>query len=271
VVGPAGEALFTVRPPEEPGEVRWRLLIQNMLAHGSMLLRRGSVLEAGGYDEEWTKAQDYELWLRLTRRWGLGAVQRVLYRHVVRDASDPMRGRGEQSRLAVRAMVREWALLPEGGAECERALAQAGSLEASRSEIERALAAGASRAGLMAWLWAGHASLATPARAVGVARRALVREVGAGLKADGVKGVWLWGAGDHTRKVLEHAEDFGVPVLGIVDDRVRGERFGLRVVGPESLSGSEVVVLSSDWHEAELWEASKASRDRGVRVVRLYA
>jgi hypothetical protein len=82
--------------------------------------------------------------------------------------------------------------------------------------------------------------------------------------------VWLWGAGDHTRKLLEHPEDMGVFVLGIVDDQVRGERYGVAVRGPEALEPGSTVVLSSDWHEGTMWESSHGARERGVRVVRLY-
>jgi hypothetical protein len=106
--------------------------------------------------------------------------------------------------------------------------------------------------------------------AAGIARRARVREVCGALVREGVTALWLWGAGDHTRQVLEHPEDLGVPVRGIVDDSVRGERFGLTVCGPEALKPGEVVLLSSDWHEGAMWERSAGARGRGVRVVRLY-
>lgn len=62
---PGGRRLGVIRPPTDEREARWRLLLGNVFAHGSMMLRRSRVLEAGGYDPAKRRAQDYDLWLRL--------------------------------------------------------------------------------------------------------------------------------------------------------------------------------------------------------------
>jgi hypothetical protein len=277
VVGPDGGRLFTVRPPTDPAESRWRLLLGNCFAHGSMLLRKRAVMEVGGYDEKCQRAQDFELWLRLGKPWGIGAVPETLYTHRVRHAEDAMRSTGAQSAVAAGAMLNAWQGLV-AAADREgllRAITGAMSQDqdpgAATGAIEGILnKEGPSREGLLAWLWARHIAPPAPHAAAEVSRRARVREVAAQLRREGVKELWLWGAGDHTRKLLEHPEDLGVRVRGIVDDAVSGERFGLAVSKPGALKAGDVVLLSSDWHEGAMWESAAGAKGRGVRVVRLY-
>jgi hypothetical protein len=276
VVGDRGR-LFTVRPPTEAAETRWRLLLGNCFAHGSMMLRKAAVLELGGYDEACRRAQDYELWLRLSRRWGIVALPQVLYEHKVRDEADASRSTAEQADFAAAAMLAAWEQL--GATKDLQALARAMCKPMTQGQspataalgIEEILnREGPSRETLLAWLWARHISPPMPRRAADVARRALIRELGANLRADGVRRIWLWGAGDHTRQVLEHVEDLGLEVAGIVDDTLAGERFGFAIVKPAALRAGDLVVLSSDWHEEAMWESSRACRERGVRVVQMY-
>jgi predicted nucleic acid-binding protein len=44
-----------------------------------MMLRRDAVLAAGGYDETFTRAQDFELWTRLSSRLSIAALPEVFY------------------------------------------------------------------------------------------------------------------------------------------------------------------------------------------------
>lgn len=61
-----GNILRTVRRDVPPAVAAWTLLFHNMIAaHSLVMLRRDSVERAGGYDESYTTAQDYALWLRL--------------------------------------------------------------------------------------------------------------------------------------------------------------------------------------------------------------
>ena len=51
----------------------------NPLAHGSIMMRRKIALRAGGYNEEFWPAEDYELWARLTLYGRLGVIPEELY------------------------------------------------------------------------------------------------------------------------------------------------------------------------------------------------
>ncbi|MBL8764849.1 MAG: glycosyltransferase [Phycisphaerae bacterium] len=273
---PGGRVFSRVFPPTDERCLRWRLLLGNPLAHGSMMLRRSAVLEAGGYDESLERAQDFELWLRLSRTARVGSVPDVLYRHTGRDESRPARSSPDQAEIVSRLLTHEWRGLPPSArpedirAGVRDALSDVGHA-VGRTAIETALAEeGPTREGLLAWLWDDWHSPPVSRRAIDAGRSALVREATAELAAAGAKYVYLWGAGHHTRLLLQDPGSFRVPVAGIVDDRVRGSRYGFEIIPPDRLRAGDVALLSSDWHEEAMWRSSEPHRARGVRVRRLY-
>lgn len=66
-VDPAGRALRTYRPPEGDSEIRRALIRRNPFVHSSVMARRDALERAGFYDETLPVAQDYDLWVRLSR------------------------------------------------------------------------------------------------------------------------------------------------------------------------------------------------------------
>jgi hypothetical protein len=274
-----GRPRFVVRPPTDPGELRWRLLLGNMLAHGSMMLRRDAVLAVGGYDESVERAQDYDLWLRLVRQERLGARPEVLYDYRVSSAEGADRSSPEQADTAARCMLREWRLLADrdGTDRVERSIAamltRASVPEVVRGQLAEHLTThGPTRESLFAWTWASAASPSAPTLALQAARRALVREATRVLADRGVARVWLYPAGAFTRSLLEHPEDFATPIAGLLDDRADAVTIGAwRAHLPSEVNTGEHILITSDWHEDALWDASNELRARGVRVHRLHA
>jgi len=57
----------------------WRLQFHNNYGHGTVMLRKKSVLDAGSYDENLSYAQDYDLWSRISTRNNTGIIPEVLY------------------------------------------------------------------------------------------------------------------------------------------------------------------------------------------------
>jgi len=53
---------------------------ENPVLHGSVLFRRTCLEELGGYDKAWPYAQDYELWIRYSRKYRLANLPERLYR-----------------------------------------------------------------------------------------------------------------------------------------------------------------------------------------------
>ncbi|MCB9845776.1 MAG: glycosyltransferase [Phycisphaeraceae bacterium] len=275
IVNPNDATRLTMRPSADPSELRWRLLLGNCLAHGSMLIRRDVLAAVGGYDTSLPRSQDYDLWLRIGQAgWLIGVVPEVLYHYRLRSENDALCSSPEQAFLAARSMALAWRrLLPADLEALIRAMGSA-MLEprASLAMIEAQLRESPSVEGLLARLWHEHRFPSMERRAIEVCRVSRLREVGHELAARGVMCITLWGAGNHTRWVLDHVDALGVRVTGLVDDHCAGhERFGFIVRTPESLMPGETVVLSSDSMEDELWDRAALARARGVTIERIYA
>lgn len=278
---PHGQGSDMIRPPTDEREARWRLLLSNPFAHGSMMLRRREVLDAGGYDERLERAQDYDLWLRLSgcmgSTAGVGAVDAVLYRHFLRQ-DDSYSSCPVQACVTASLLARAWAALPErDDVEPEIALAtalgQSGGAEQAREMLEQAMTSrGPSRSLLMAWMWA-RACVPGSSRGIEeLCRGARIREVCREIAQQGVGSVWVYGAGSHTPGVLAALGDAGLTLAGLVDDALAGTtRHGVRVESPASIPDDACVLLSSIAHEEALWNAAAPLRQRGVRVLRIYA
>jgi glycosyltransferase involved in cell wall biosynthesis len=67
--------------PADDAALRRRLLLRNLFTHGSVVVRRAALEQAGGYRGDYGANEDYDLWRRIAREWRLGAVPEVLYRY----------------------------------------------------------------------------------------------------------------------------------------------------------------------------------------------
>ena len=271
VIDSSGALLAVERPPVDERDAAWRLHVRNPFAHGSMLLRRAAVIEAGGYDERRTRSQDYDLWLRMAGR--VAAVPQMLYRYAA-HGGEGYSSSVEQACFAAEAMARAWSRLPRGEAS-EIAPLLAGSLgtvETARTALlaleSLMIERGATCEALLAWMACRHATeRSTPASDRGRAIEAAARS----LLAQGVGAVHLWGAGAHTARLIDAVERLGLEVKGIVDDALSGQvRHGRPVGHPRDLESGSEVLISSDAHEEAIWDASAEARRRGVRVHRIY-
>jgi len=83
VIGPQGEPLFVHRR-DGPAEKATREFLARSVGppgHGSVMFRRSSYQQVGGYREQLYYAQDGDLWLRLATHGRLDYVPEVLYRY----------------------------------------------------------------------------------------------------------------------------------------------------------------------------------------------
>lgn len=289
VVGTAYQRRFTdgslcgvVMPPLSPDDIRWRLLLGNTMCHGSVMMRRDAIIAEHGYDETCLKAQDFELWLRLSERHDLANLPDVLYTYTVSDRASLGAPSEAQSAVVANHLLAAWSRLrPAARSDAHRreivaALveSQLGGERAARalSCIEYVLRAdGPSRESIMAWLHTTCQARDARTAVFDACKRSRLREKGRDLRADGVPRLWLWGAGRHTFWVLEHAADLDIDIAGIVDDRCAGTaRYGFAIQNPQSLHAGSHVLLSSDQYEDEMWNSSATARARGVFVHCLY-
>ena len=66
-VDPSGRELRTVSPPTDDTALRRALIRENPFVHSSMVMRRAAVDLVKGYDPGFPVAQDYDLWMRMSR------------------------------------------------------------------------------------------------------------------------------------------------------------------------------------------------------------
>jgi glycosyltransferase involved in cell wall biosynthesis len=66
-VDAAGREVALVTPPAADADIRRALIRRNPFVHSSVMMRRRVVEAAGGYDARLPVAQDYDLWMRMSR------------------------------------------------------------------------------------------------------------------------------------------------------------------------------------------------------------
>ncbi len=66
-ISPSGEVVRTVTPPADDGAIRRALIRANPFIHSSVVMRRAALEAVGNYDETLPVAQDYDLWIRMSR------------------------------------------------------------------------------------------------------------------------------------------------------------------------------------------------------------
>ena len=106
-----GRLVRLVQPPADDAALRRGLIRRNPFVHSSVMLRRELLDKAGGYDEAYPVAQDYDLWMRLAALTRLANLTEPL---VVRTLG-PVRVsvEREDDRLRAEARVR-WRAVREG-------------------------------------------------------------------------------------------------------------------------------------------------------------
>lgn len=66
-VDASGREVAVIRPPEDDAAIRRALIRRNPFVHSSVVVRREVAERAGGYDASFAVAQDYDLWMRMSR------------------------------------------------------------------------------------------------------------------------------------------------------------------------------------------------------------
>jgi len=66
-IAPSGGVVQTLVPPADDRALRRALMRANPFIHSSVMFRRAVIDLVGGYDESFAVAQDYDLWLRMSR------------------------------------------------------------------------------------------------------------------------------------------------------------------------------------------------------------
>lgn len=78
-IGPDSAEVGLARTPVDGDEVRRRLRRRNCITHGTVMMRKEALQRVGCYDEAMERAQDYDLWLRLSEDHCICTIPELLY------------------------------------------------------------------------------------------------------------------------------------------------------------------------------------------------
>ncbi len=98
-----GQIIGQWKPKTSSAEVRERLQITNAVPHGSAMMRRAALVQAGGYNETYACAQDYDLWLRLLEKGDIENLPEQLYSLRSWEGAITAQKKSEQEACAERA------------------------------------------------------------------------------------------------------------------------------------------------------------------------
>jgi glycosyltransferase involved in cell wall biosynthesis len=88
------------RTPIDGNEIRRRLRRRNCITHGTVMMRKDALLLVGRYDEAMERAQDYDLWLRLSEDRCICTIPELLYSWREHGESISVQHLEEQDRFA---------------------------------------------------------------------------------------------------------------------------------------------------------------------------
>lgn len=100
------EVICLLERPIEDTEIRGFLKRDNCIAHGSVMIRKTCLLDVGLYDELMERSQDYELWLRLSKKYRLANIPNYLYMWRRHNENIEAKYIEEQKIFVVLAMVK---------------------------------------------------------------------------------------------------------------------------------------------------------------------
>ena len=110
-VDTGGREIRVVRPPEDDALIRRALIRRNPFVHSSVMMRRSALEQVGAYDERLPVAQDYDLWMRMSRVTRLANLSAPLV--VRRLLAGRVSATRDADRLSTEAHVR-WRALRSG-------------------------------------------------------------------------------------------------------------------------------------------------------------
>jgi len=96
----------TICSPLKDLDLKRSMYINNPFAHGSVMFKKQAFLETNGYRQEYYKAEDYDLWRRIARKWEVGQVPEILYWYIINPSGISQNSGLEQKNLTDR-IIRE--------------------------------------------------------------------------------------------------------------------------------------------------------------------
>lgn len=80
VINEYNEIIDTTYVPTEDEDIKRMMLLQNPLAHGSVVFKKEIFIKSGGYSAEVGPTEDYDLWVKFSDFGSLGSVEESVFR-----------------------------------------------------------------------------------------------------------------------------------------------------------------------------------------------
>ena len=98
----------TICSPLKDLDLKRSMYLNNPFAHGSVMFRKQAFLESNGYRQEYYKAEDYDLWRRIARKWEIGQVPEILYWYRINPSGISQNNGIEQKNLTNRIIRQQY-------------------------------------------------------------------------------------------------------------------------------------------------------------------
>lgn len=106
IINENSEILSFLERPIEDLKIKEFFKKDNCIVHGSSMIRKACLLDVGFYNELMIRSQDYELWLRLSKKYRLANIDKYLYMWRKHDDNIEAKFIGEQKIFVILAMVK---------------------------------------------------------------------------------------------------------------------------------------------------------------------
>ncbi len=106
IINKNSEVLSFLERPIEDLKIKEFFKKDNCIVHGSSMIRKACLSDIGFYNELMLRSQDYELWLRLSKKYRLANIAKYLY--MWRKHNDNIEAKfiGEQKIFVILAMIK---------------------------------------------------------------------------------------------------------------------------------------------------------------------
>jgi glycosyltransferase involved in cell wall biosynthesis len=104
-ISESGSITGRSRYPNNASLLRKILRIRNCMAHPSVMYRRDEVLRLGGYRATFDGAEDYDLWVRLSRKGNLVNLNECLTKYRIWNGQDTNRYKSDKNLRAYRVQL----------------------------------------------------------------------------------------------------------------------------------------------------------------------
>ena len=106
IINKNSEILSFLERPIEDLKIKEFFKKDNCIVHGSSMIRKACLSDIGFYNELMIRSQDYELWLRLSKKYRLANIAKYLYMWRKHDENIEAKFIGEQKIFVILAMVK---------------------------------------------------------------------------------------------------------------------------------------------------------------------